>query len=79
MSWLTHQASVRCAIGSSFVTRTDLEMPPDATNFFSSRAKLLLDIEMDSPSVATVQALVIMSATAVSCCFHISSPTILLS
>lgn len=30
--------------------------------FFASRAKALLDIEMDSPTVATVQALVILSA-----------------
>jgi hypothetical protein len=30
--------------------------------FFASRAKALLDVEMDSPSVATVQALVLLSA-----------------
>lgn len=38
-------------------------MPEPAAEFFSSRAKALLDIEMDSPTVATVQALVIMSAS----------------
>ncbi|RDW76947.1 hypothetical protein BP6252_05000 [Coleophoma cylindrospora] len=52
-----------CAIGASFTTREDLGPASDAAMFFSSRAKLLLEIEMDSPSVATVQALVIMSAT----------------
>jgi hypothetical protein len=30
--------------------------------FFASRAKALLEVEMDSPSVATVQALVLLSA-----------------
>jgi hypothetical protein len=38
-------------------------VPEPAPEFFSSRAKALLDIEMDSPNVATVQALVIMSAS----------------
>ncbi|KAH9214488.1 fungal-specific transcription factor domain-containing protein [Leptodontidium sp. 2 PMI_412] len=51
-----------CASGSSLTSRTDLGSPHDAAEFFSSRAKLLLEIEMDSPSIATVQALVIMSA-----------------
>lgn len=37
-------------------------MPEPAPEFFSARAKTLLDIEMDSPTVATVQALVVMSA-----------------
>lgn len=37
-------------------------MPEPAGEFFGARAKVLLDIEMDSPNVATVQALVILSA-----------------
>lgn len=41
----------------------DLDVPEPAAEFFSSRAKALLDIEMDSPTVATVQALVVMSAS----------------
>lgn len=44
-------------------SRTDLGVPEPATEFFSLRAKALLDIEMDIPTIATVQALVIMSAT----------------
>lgn len=40
-----------------------LDLPEPAPEFFSSRAKALLDIEMDSPTVATVQALVVMSAS----------------
>ncbi|KAG4441939.1 hypothetical protein IFR05_002558 [Cadophora sp. M221] len=51
-----------CASGASLTSRIDLGSPQDAAQFFNSRAKLLLEIEMDSPSIATVQALVIMSA-----------------
>lgn len=40
-----------------------LDLPEPVPEFFSSRAKALLDIEMDSPTVATVQALVVMSAS----------------
>jgi len=38
-------------------------LPEPVAEFFSSRAKILLEIEMDSPTIATVQALVIMSAS----------------
>jgi hypothetical protein len=38
-------------------------LPEPVPEFFSARAKTLLEIEMDSPTVATVQALVIMSAS----------------
>jgi hypothetical protein len=53
----------RCAAGSSLSPRTDLGLPHDAAEFFTSLAELLLEIEMDSLSIATVQALVIMSTT----------------
>lgn len=52
-----------CAIGASLNIGMDLGIIQPASEFFSARAKALLEIEMDSPSVATVQALVIMSAT----------------
>jgi hypothetical protein len=54
-----------CAIGASLASGTGerLGVPEPAPEFFSSRAKALLDVEMDSPSIATVQALVIMSAS----------------
>ncbi|KAI8714016.1 Zn(2)-C6 fungal-type domain-containing protein [Fusarium sp. LHS14.1] len=52
-----------CAMGASLAAGEDLHLPEPASEFFSSRAKALLDVEMDSPTVATVQALVIMSAT----------------
>ncbi|RFU32302.1 hypothetical protein B7463_g4018, partial [Scytalidium lignicola] len=51
-----------CAVGANLNPRTDLNLPFDAAEYFNSRAKALLNVEMDSPSVATVQALVIMSA-----------------
>lgn len=53
----------RCAIGANLTSRTNLGVPEPAAEFFTSRAKTLLEIEMDSPTVATVQALVIMSAS----------------
>lgn len=52
-----------CAIGACLADREDAEAPLLDPEFYSARAKALLDIEMDSPTVATVQALVIMSAT----------------
>ncbi|RFU25165.1 hypothetical protein B7463_g11171, partial [Scytalidium lignicola] len=51
-----------CGIGANLNTRIDLDLPQGAGEFYNSRAKVLLDIEMDCPSIATVQALVIMSA-----------------
>lgn len=53
----------RCAVGACLTSRTDLGMPEPAAEFFSMRAKTLLEIEMDSPTIATVQALVVMSAS----------------
>lgn len=52
-----------CAIGASLATGERGVSHIPGPEFFSARAKALLDVEMDSPSVATVQALVIMSAT----------------
>jgi hypothetical protein len=54
----------RCAIGSAFEARyhpTFITFPKSLAEFFADRAKALLEIELDSPCVATVQALVIMS------------------
>ncbi|KAH6869050.1 fungal-specific transcription factor domain-containing protein [Thelonectria olida] len=52
-----------CAIGASLAAGESLGVPEPASEFFSSRAKALLEVEMDSPTVATVQALVVMSAS----------------
>lgn len=51
-----------CAIGAAFSDRTVFELPSPLSEFFAMRARVLLDVDMDSPSVATVQALVLMSA-----------------
>ncbi|KAL4911496.1 fungal-specific transcription factor domain-containing protein [Aspergillus multicolor] len=53
-----------CSIGSAFEARyhsTFITFPKSLSEFFSDRAKALLEIELDSPCVATVQALVILS------------------
>lgn len=50
-------------MGACLADREDADPELLDPEFYSSRAKALLDIEMDSPTVATVQALVIMSAT----------------
>ncbi|KAM0468696.1 hypothetical protein ACHAP7_010678 [Fusarium lateritium] len=52
-----------CAIGACLAAGENLDVPEPAAEFFSMRAKAFLDIEMDSPTVATVQALVVMSAS----------------
>ncbi|EPS33960.1 hypothetical protein POX_a01052 [Penicillium oxalicum] len=54
-----------CAIGSAFEARyhpTFITFPKSLAEFFADRAKALLEIELDSPCVATVQALVLMSS-----------------
>ncbi|KAL4991235.1 fungal-specific transcription factor domain-containing protein [Aspergillus falconensis] len=53
-----------CALGASFETRYHPEFvtfPKSLVDFFGDRAKALLEVELDSPCVATVQALVICS------------------
>ncbi|KIW35020.1 uncharacterized protein PV07_01747 [Cladophialophora immunda] len=49
-------------IGAAYATRKHPAIKDDPAEFFAHRAKVLLDIEMDSPSVATIQALVTLSA-----------------
>lgn len=55
----------RCALGAAFEARyhpTFVTFPKSLAEFFADRAKALLEIELDSPCVATVQALVILSS-----------------
>ncbi|KAL4912391.1 fungal-specific transcription factor domain-containing protein [Aspergillus aurantiobrunneus] len=54
-----------CALGASFETRYHpnfITFPKSLVDFFGDRAKALLEVELDSPCVATVQALVICSS-----------------
>jgi hypothetical protein len=55
----------RCALGAAFEARyhpTFITFPKSLSEFFADRAKALLEIELDCPCVATVQALVILSS-----------------
>ncbi|KAH8704981.1 putative fungal-specific transcription factor [Talaromyces proteolyticus] len=54
-----------CALGAAFEARyhpTFITFPKSLSEFFADRAKALLEIELDCPCVATVQALVILSS-----------------
>jgi hypothetical protein len=56
--------SARCALGACFEARYHpqfVTFPKSLVEFFGERAKALLETELDSPSIATVQALVILS------------------
>ncbi|KAL2825533.1 fungal-specific transcription factor domain-containing protein [Aspergillus pseudoustus] len=50
-----------CAVGAALTRRYPRDLPEPLAEFFSSRAKALLDVEMDAPALCTVQALVILS------------------
>jgi hypothetical protein len=55
----------RCALGSAFESRyhpTFLTFPKTLVEFFGDRAKSILETELDSPCVATIQAMVILSS-----------------
>lgn len=57
-------ADAMCALGAAYEPRYHpefLTFPRSLAEFFGDRAKLLLELELDSPSIATVQALVIVS------------------
>ncbi|KAJ4250906.1 hypothetical protein NW762_011556 [Fusarium torreyae] len=54
-----------CALGAAFETRhhpTLITFPRSLAEFFADRAKGLLEIELDNPCVATVQALAVLSS-----------------
>ncbi|PWY65416.1 hypothetical protein BO83DRAFT_367912 [Aspergillus eucalypticola CBS 122712] len=54
-----------CALGSAFEPRyhpTIVTFPKTLVDFFGDRAKSRLETELDSPSVATIQAMVILSS-----------------
>ncbi|KGO47086.1 Transcription factor, fungi [Penicillium expansum] len=54
-----------CSLGAAFETRyhpSFVTYPKSLGEFFGDRAKELLEIELDSPCVSTVQALVILSS-----------------
>ncbi|KAJ9150758.1 Fungal specific transcription factor [Pleurostoma richardsiae] len=59
-----------CALGAAFDARyhpSFVTFPRSLADFFADRAKALLEIELDSPCVATIQALVLLSAHDIGC------------
>lgn len=50
-----------CAVGAALTPRQQTNLPEPLVEFFNSRARALLEAEMDSPTLSTVQALVILS------------------
>ncbi|KAF3763469.1 hypothetical protein M406DRAFT_226316, partial [Cryphonectria parasitica EP155] len=59
-----------CALGAAFDARHHpafVTFPRSLADFFADRAKALLDIELDSPCVATIQALILLSAHDIGC------------
>ncbi|KAJ0106945.1 hypothetical protein J7T55_011040 [Diaporthe amygdali] len=59
-----------CALGAAFDPRhhpTFVTFPRSLADFFADRAKALLEIELDSPCVATIQALTLLSAHDIGC------------
>ncbi|KAK5216245.1 hypothetical protein LTR47_005411 [Exophiala xenobiotica] len=55
-------ANAMCAIGATMTTRRYAHLPEPLPDFFATRSKLLLDLEMDAPTLSTVQSLVVLSA-----------------
>ncbi|KAF7553674.1 hypothetical protein G7Z17_g3452 [Cylindrodendrum hubeiense] len=53
-----------CSLGAAFESRhhpTFVTFPKSLSDFFADRAKALLEIELDSPSLATIQAMIMLS------------------
>jgi hypothetical protein len=57
-------ANAILAVGAAYATRGHPSIPKEycPSEFFAFRSRTFLDIEMDSPTLATVQALLILSA-----------------
>ncbi|KIW23449.1 uncharacterized protein PV07_11643 [Cladophialophora immunda] len=50
------------AIGACYTTRTIPGIPGDSSEFFAKRAKTLLEIELDKPTFATLEAISLISS-----------------
>ena len=62
MGYFEGLISSRCAFGALYDARRHTDLPTPLSEFFMKRAKIWLEVELDSPRVATVQALVILSS-----------------
>ncbi|KAF5005237.1 hypothetical protein FDECE_8295 [Fusarium decemcellulare] len=59
-----------CAAGATFESRHSPSLdtfPRSLSDFFADRAKALLEIELDDPTVATVQTMVILTSHEIGC------------
>ncbi|KAI9925584.1 hypothetical protein MW887_005966 [Aspergillus wentii] len=59
-----------CAVGATYESKYHPDLvtfPRSLAEFFSDRAKILLESELENPCLATIQALVILSAYEASC------------
>ncbi|KAJ5515013.1 hypothetical protein N7463_004565 [Penicillium fimorum] len=50
-----------CAVGATLTSRYCPNLPESLVDFFATRSKALLEVEMDSPTLSTVQSLGILS------------------
>jgi len=53
---------VSYTIGAAYADRSHPSIPDAADEFFGFRTKAYLDIEIDSPTIATAQALLVLSS-----------------
>ncbi|KAF4464335.1 hypothetical protein FALBO_8836 [Fusarium albosuccineum] len=59
-----------CSLGAAFESRhhpTFVTFPKSLSDFFADRAKALLEIELDCPTLATVQSMVVLSSHDIGC------------
>ncbi|OGM49506.1 hypothetical protein ABOM_001741, partial [Aspergillus bombycis] len=63
-------SNAMCALGAAHESKYHPDLvtfPRSLSELFGDRAKLLLELEMENPSVATIQALVLLSSYEASC------------
>ena len=63
-------SNAMCALGAAHESKYHPDLvafPRSLSEFFGDRAKLLLELEMENPTVATIQALVVLSSYEASC------------
>lgn len=52
----------KCGLGATFESHMSSDLPKPLPKYFASRAKAILEIELDEPQVATVQGLAMLSS-----------------
>ncbi|KIW11440.1 hypothetical protein PV08_10740 [Exophiala spinifera] len=54
-------SNAMCAVGATMTSRKCPHLPEPLPDFFATRSKTLLDLEMDAPTLSTVQSFAILS------------------